>query len=448
MHRGRRPITLIAAFAACAAMFGQAPVMRAGADTIVVTTTEDELNTDGDCSLREAVMAVNTQAPVDACAGAPESRNIFVEPGEYRLTIPGAGDDAGLTGDLDVLRPMQLDLTGVGQAVIDGGELDRIFDIHPSAYPHRTVLVGIVLRNGDAGIEDGGAIRVSDVPCDGDVGSLRGVELFGVVVDTNRAARGGGLHVGGCNAVEIIGSSIIRNTATDVGGGVSIEGASMLDFDTSTVSTNQAVVAGGGIWAGLTQELFGWGLELSTVAGNRAPTGGGFWSTTSVQLNDPILASNEGGNCGGPGGPFTWAVSDDDTCGGPAVDDAGLLPLTTTSGFPVHLLGTGSPAIEAAGEPRANNWCSGRLRFDQVGTDRPLDGDGDGVAMCDAGAIEAAAVALAPGPAPSGAPLPDTATDVGESVRPQPTWLPALLVAVGVSAGLTSRLGPRRVHSR
>ena len=35
---------------------------------ITVNETADELNADGDCSLREAVETLNTGAPVDACA--------------------------------------------------------------------------------------------------------------------------------------------------------------------------------------------------------------------------------------------------------------------------------------------------------------------------------------------------------------------------------------------
>ena len=41
---------------------------RAGhAATITVNTTDDELNSDGDCSLREAIQAANTNTGVDAC---------------------------------------------------------------------------------------------------------------------------------------------------------------------------------------------------------------------------------------------------------------------------------------------------------------------------------------------------------------------------------------------
>ena len=35
--------------------------------TIIVDTIDDELNADGDCSLREAIQAANTDATVDAC---------------------------------------------------------------------------------------------------------------------------------------------------------------------------------------------------------------------------------------------------------------------------------------------------------------------------------------------------------------------------------------------
>jgi CSLREA domain-containing protein len=43
---------------------------------IVVNTLEDELNSDGDCSIREAVTAANTNSPTDACpAGSAVSED-------------------------------------------------------------------------------------------------------------------------------------------------------------------------------------------------------------------------------------------------------------------------------------------------------------------------------------------------------------------------------------
>jgi CSLREA domain-containing protein len=38
-----------------------------GANVITVNTDEDEANTDGDCSLREALEAADTNAAVDGC---------------------------------------------------------------------------------------------------------------------------------------------------------------------------------------------------------------------------------------------------------------------------------------------------------------------------------------------------------------------------------------------
>jgi CSLREA domain-containing protein len=43
--------------------------------TIQVTTFEDELNSDNDCSLREAIQAANFDMPVDAC---PAGRDIYI----------------------------------------------------------------------------------------------------------------------------------------------------------------------------------------------------------------------------------------------------------------------------------------------------------------------------------------------------------------------------------
>jgi CSLREA domain-containing protein len=443
MRSGQRLLISVAALAACAMTFGAVPVARAGADTIMVTTTDDELNADGDCSLREAVMAVSTEAPVDACAGSPGGRNVMLQPVEYRLTIPGAGEDAGATGDLDVLRPLQINVLAGGLATIDGGGLDRVLDLHPTATPGRTVLVGIALRNGDAGAEDGGGIRVMD-SCEENPDGFRAVELASSVLDGNRAARGGGIHIGGCNGVVILGTSIVRNTATAVGGGLSAEGASYVDLETSTISTNTAANAGGGVWAELTHESLGMSMALVTVAENDAPSGGGTWISGHFQfIVTSIVAQNAGGNCGGPDGQSSFAVSDDDSCAGPTFSDAGLQPLATVGWFPVHLLEAGSPAIEAAGEPAPNGWCSGNARYDQVGNDRPLDGDGDGIEICDAGAIEAAAVPASSPSAPP-APLPDTAVPASEAAS-VPIGLAAFLTIIGVAGW---RLGWRRAPRR
>jgi CSLREA domain-containing protein len=74
---------------------------------ILVTTLEDELNSDGDCSLREAVTAANTNAPVDACLA-----------GDAVLTDTITFDVAGT-----ITVTSQLSVTASGPLTIDGGEV-------------------------------------------------------------------------------------------------------------------------------------------------------------------------------------------------------------------------------------------------------------------------------------------------------------------------------------
>ena len=59
--------------------------------TIVVTTTEDELNADGDCSLREAIFAANINDYVDACGFGSGDDIIVLPAGIYALTITTEG---------------------------------------------------------------------------------------------------------------------------------------------------------------------------------------------------------------------------------------------------------------------------------------------------------------------------------------------------------------------
>ena len=60
--------------------------------TITVTTTDDELNGDGDCSLREAIQAANTDSAVDSCPAGSDADTVVLPAGTYTLT----------SGDLDV----------------------------------------------------------------------------------------------------------------------------------------------------------------------------------------------------------------------------------------------------------------------------------------------------------------------------------------------------------
>lgn len=112
------------------------------AGTINVTTTDDELNTDGDCSLREALVAANTNADVDGCTTADFGDDTIVLPaGTYSLMLEGTGEDDCATGDLDVLDAVTFEGAGALLTTIDASgltERDRVL--------HRINDVSLTLR--------------------------------------------------------------------------------------------------------------------------------------------------------------------------------------------------------------------------------------------------------------------------------------------------------------
>jgi CSLREA domain-containing protein len=71
--------------------FAQAtPSSTQAGTTIPVNTTTDELNNDGDCSLREAVQAASTDTAADACPAGNGWDTISIPAGTYQLTLAGA----------------------------------------------------------------------------------------------------------------------------------------------------------------------------------------------------------------------------------------------------------------------------------------------------------------------------------------------------------------------
>src|SRR5262245_59708321 len=156
---------LILALGALAAM--PAPA-RAAALFVNKTADTADGACDADCSLREAVVAANG-------AGAAV---VVLGPGVYKLSRAGAGEDAGATGDLDVTGDVPVLGAGAGTTVVDGGGLDRVFDVLPGAHLE---IVGVTVRNGAAGAAGGGAIR--------NAGALT---LTRSVVQSSRAAGGAG----------------------------------------------------------------------------------------------------------------------------------------------------------------------------------------------------------------------------------------------------------------
>jgi CSLREA domain-containing protein len=122
--------------------------------TFLVTTTLDVVDpNDGQLSLREAISAANA---------SPGADTIIVPAGVYQLALRGA-DDTNAAGDFDITGSTLFQGAGAGSTVIDGQQIDRVFDVRGTA-PHsiNVTFQGLTVRNGLADAGGGGGIRVGN----------------------------------------------------------------------------------------------------------------------------------------------------------------------------------------------------------------------------------------------------------------------------------------------
>src|SRR5437763_5372118 len=156
MNSPPRAVVVAAVALACAA---GAPA--ASASTFTVTKTDDTADgsCDSDCSLREAIMAANT---------SPGADTIVVPAGDYRLSITGAGEDVGATGDLDVNDDTTIAGAGARTTAVDArpdgqpNPVDRVFEIGPVNPSANVTISHLTIQGGSAtgmGADFGGGIE-------------------------------------------------------------------------------------------------------------------------------------------------------------------------------------------------------------------------------------------------------------------------------------------------
>jgi hypothetical protein len=242
----------------------------------------------------------------------------------------------------------------------------------------------------------------------------------------------GGGGVKNTGTLTITNSTITGNFAEDgAGGGVANTGT--LTVTNSTISGNATFGYGGsGVFNGSSPHLPGGTLTLtnSTISGNGVANGSRFFPGGTLTITNSTITGNGrvvvnyglltlartlvSGNTGPEIANFGTVVADnhnlfgvDGTAGvagftpGPTdiVPPAGvqlsdiLHPTLRNFGGPTqtHLLVPGSPAIDAGG-PTCLDASGAPLLTDQRGRPRVVDGNGDGQAACDIGAVEFAPV--------------------------------------------------------
>ncbi len=244
--------------------------------SLVVDTAADVVNGDlspGDRSFREMLALANGDLGDDEIS--------------FSLTLPATISLDPALGSLVVGETLSVAGPGADQLTIENGSGQpfRIFDIQGTTA--QATFRGITLSGGDAGIENGGAIRSEAAQ----------LHLFEVELLGNSAASGGGVAVT-TGTLSVVSSTIAGNNASANGGGVAALGAaSSLVVLNSTVSGNTAIGDGGGVYSQNTPVA----LSNSTVAFNTAETGGGVGlladdNGESLSLKNAIVAANNATN--------------------------------------------------------------------------------------------------------------------------------------------------------
>ncbi len=350
--------------------------------TVTKTADTNDGVCNADCSLREAIIAANSN----------HEDTINIPAGTYTITIAGASEDLSATGDFDILRSMSIVGVG-GPTIIDGGALDRVFHIISGV---TASFSGATIQNGSeftgGGIRNNGVtVTVTNSNISGNTASASGggIRNFdGTITVTNSTisgntstSNGGGIYNSG-GTVTVTGSTISGNTSTSNGGGLNNQSGSTATITNSTISGNTGV-AGGGIinWATMT-------ITNSTIANNTDTSNmaGGILNisgTIPAILSNSIVANQASGDdCNNFSGGFTSNgnnLESGTSCGFMSAGDLQnvtnpkLGPLANNGGpTKTHALYSGSPAVNAGS-------CAETA--DQRGIGRPSAG-------CDIGAYE------------------------------------------------------------
>lgn len=320
---GSQPLSILtkemaAALTPVEELLGQ-PLPAVKGRRIQVTTQEDELNQDGDCSLREALRAANTNSRVDACAKGVGLDVVMIPTGIYLLTQEGHFEDEGITGDLDILESVLLFGSGKETTILDGNDLDRVLQVlSPSTI---FVAYGLSVRNGatyaDWVVEDpdwdrlDGAVVWSEgrsalIGCRVSEGS--GATNGGGIFNSSRLglwqtetvdnyARGDGAGIYSTGNLIAINSPISRNFSEEGNGGA-LHNRGLALFRNADMEFNGADIYGA--YGGVIYNAGDLHLQNATLRGGSALVGGSIYNMGALSLrNVHIFESVTRGTYGG-----------------------------------------------------------------------------------------------------------------------------------------------------
>src|SRR5262245_5495541 len=438
-HGGRRLQHRMAWSVAGAALLLALGQGVATAATITVTTNDPRIVADGQCSLVEAIVNANNDAATyPDCPAGSGADTIVLPANAYMMLsnpyVPRYTTPLGTFSDTPAGLPVittQITIEGNGATITRDGNapafgLMRVRgNFPPPAMPGNLTIEGLTLSGGSSfgGLSNDGTLSIKNSTISGNTG--RGVNNNGALTIENStisANTGGGVN-NYYGTLTIHNSTVSGNTSNFAGGGLN-NSAGTVTITNSTISDNTGGV-GGGVSNSLGYYYGGTGsvtLTNSTISGNRADRGGGVYNAgrcfsnpfigqtcnfATLTLNRSLIAGNQatvgaeienlgtanannfnlfGSN--GNAGVSGFSPGRRDIV--PGVGVAQILGPLKNNGGPTqsHGLVAASPAIDA-GDPGGCRDSSGALlQTDQRGFARHADGNSDGTARCDIGAVE------------------------------------------------------------
>src|SRR5262245_23323880 len=432
-HGGRRPQHRMAWSLAGAALLLALGQGVATAATITVTTNDPRIIADGECSLVEAIVNANNDAATHPDCPAGSGADTIVLPANAyvmlsnpyvthyttpfgttfsgppfglplitsRITIEGNGTTIhrdknapafGLMGVRGTFpqpsMPGDLTLQGL---TLSGGSRGGVSNSGTLSVKNSSIS-----SNSGGGVSNGGTLTIENSTISDNTGG--GVSNFGSVATIEKSTISANTDGGVFNSatLTIANSTISGNTSNSSGGGVFNSGT--LIVENSTISGNRANHGGGvsnnhycylGCYPGILT------LNNSLIAGNQAPVAPDIENATDCPrqsgCNTPNVVNVNNFNLfgsNGNAGVSGFSPGPRDIV--PGVGVAQILSPLKNNGGPTqtHGLVAASPAIDAGDPGGCRDGQGALLASDQRGFTRHVDGNNDGSARCDIGAVE------------------------------------------------------------
>ena len=328
--------------------------------------------------------------------------------GDSRLPSVEAGQDLTIDGENRII--VRGNHTASGNHTVGG----VFYSEGTLTLSNMTVREGDTATNGGAISNAGGTLTLNNVTvADTAAGLGRGGGIYSSgtltvndsTISNNFADYGGGIYNAGNATVNDSTFSGFWQEADQQGGGIYNATGATLTVTNSTFSGNEASDEGGAIYNAGTL----W-VNNSTISGNYAfslrprGSGTGIANVGTATLRNTIVANSssedffDGGSCLGPITDGGGNLDDGSSCGFSAassksnakdgLDGSGFVEAgLKDNGGPTRTFALlpGSDAIDMG----VGAVCEAEVgNLDQRGVRRPQDGDGDGEAVCDAGAFE------------------------------------------------------------